>query len=428
MREKYSHINREERQVIYKMHKAGHTLRKIAEFIGRAASAAGSISRELRRNQHPFPVMRRHMSGLEKAAYAHERTKERRKIPRKHECLSDPEVRQKVIELLVKEGAAPLDISFRIPELLPGRSISPRTIYNFTKKRRPDLQEYLRLHGKPRKQRVVKRRGRFKEGAPTKRRIDERPAHIEQNIEFGNWETDCILSCKGGSGWGILTLRERKSRRRFFFLIPDLKAETVTDVLLEFFAGLPPHLRKTLTVDNGSEFEHLYKLEQRFPGFKVYYCHPHSPWERGQVENANGEFRWYFPKGTDFSLVDLAQVLEVEAKLNRRHMLCLGRKSSAAVFDAAWNNPSPIIFPEKPDLRGYRSLADEKISDSRPNLDFLFAQSWQTPQLGVPDSLLSSRSARGGLADEYFAWHQPAALFLAEETLHWRQNLIHLPP
>jgi IS30 family transposase len=420
MREKYNHFSREERQVIYKMHEAGSSLRKIAEHLGRSASAAGSISRELSRNKHPFPVMRRELSALEKAAYAHEQTKKRRRIPRKHESLSDPELRQKVIELLVKEGASPLDISFRIPELLPGRSISPRTIYYYTKKRRPDLQEYLRLHGKPRKQRVVKRRGRFKEGAPSKRRIDARPEHIEQYIEFGNWETDCILSCKGGSGWGILTLREKKSRHRFFFLLPDLKAETVTNVLLAFFALIPPHLRKTLTVDNGSEFEHLYKLEQRFPGFKVYYCHPHSPWERGQVENANGEFRWYFPKGTDFGLVTLAEIQEVEVKLGRRHMLCLGGKSAAAVFDAAWNNPSPIIFPEKTNRRGYRSLADE-------NLDSLFSHSWQTHQLCLPDSLLSSRSVRGGQVDDYFAWHQPAALFLAEETLHWRRNLIHLP-
>ena len=428
MREKFSHFNREERQVIYKMHEAEKSLREIAEFIGRSAGAAGSISRELRRNQHPFPVMRRELSGLEKAAYAHERTKERRKIPRKHESLSDPELRQKVIDLLVYEGASPQDISYRIPKLLPGRSIAPRTIYYYTKKRRPDLQESLRLRGKPRKQRVVKRRGRFKEGAPTKRRIDERPEHIGQYIEFGNWETDCILSCKGGSGCGILTLREKKSRHRFFFLLPDLKAETVTKVLLAFFALIPPHLRKTLTVDNGSEFEHLYKLEQQFPGFKVFYCHPHSPWERGQVENANGEFRWYFPKGTDFGLVTLAEVQAVEAKLGRRHMRCLNGKSAAAVFEAAWNNPSPIIFPEKPDLRGYRNLADEKKSAARPNLDFLFPPSWPTHQLCVPDALLGSQFVQSGLPAEPFAWHQPAALFLAEETLRWRQNLIHLPP
>lgn len=373
------------------MRSDGGTLREIGKYLGRGENAAGSISRELKRNRHKFPKVERGMRPLERAAYAHEKALERRRIPRKRSKLdSKPVLREKVIWFLEKEQASPRDISYRVPDELPGESIAYSTIYNFTKRHRPDLKQHLRLRGKPRRQRVAHRRSRFRVGAPAKKNIELRPGWVTERIEFGHFEADTIHSCKGGSGFAILTIRELKSRRRWFFPLANLKAETTLAVLQGFIRQFPPHMRKTLTVDNGPENELLYKLEAIFPGFRVYFCDPYCAWQRGSVENANGEFRWYFPKGTDFSNVPREEIWSVQDKLNRRRMLCLGGKSADSVFEQALKHP-PLI----------QLAAAEKAS--HPNAASLI-------QLATADVLRSE-----------------AALFHAA-GLHLKQKLNSAPP
>lgn len=359
-RQEFTQFTREERSLIYQMRSDGKRLREIGERLGRGANAAGSISRELERNRHLFPAVQRARSPLERAAYAHEKTLERRKLPRKREKLEvRPELRARVISLLVDEQAAPRDIAYRVVDELPGEKIAYTTIYNFTKYRRPDLKQYLRLRGKVRKQRVANRRSRFREGAPPKTNISLRPARVQDHIEFGHYEADTIHSCKGGSGAAILSLRELKSRMRWYFFITALKAEIVLAVLQGFFRNLPPHMQRTLTVDNGPENEHLYKLEHVFPGFKVYFCDPYSAWQRGSIENANGEFRWYHPKGIDFENVSPEEIWRTQDKLNRRRMCCLGGKSAQHVYEHALKHPPLIQLASADVLRSQAALYRE---------------------------------------------------------------------
>jgi IS30 family transposase len=247
-----------------------------------------------------------------------------------------------VIWLLVNEQSSPRDISYRIAEELPGERIAYTTIYNFTNSERTDLKAHLRLRGKARRQRVAHRRSRFREGAPPKTNIELRSAWVSERSEFGHYEADTIHSRKNGSGYAILSVRELKSRKRWYSLLADLKAETTLAALQGFFRLLPEHMRRTLTVDNGPENEHLSKLEKVFPGFKVYFCDPYCAWQRGAIENANGEFRWYYPKGTDFQDVPVEEIWKVQDKLNRRRMRCLGGKSSETVFEQARKHP-PLI-------------------------------------------------------------------------------------
>lgn len=342
-RKEFTQLTREERSLLHQMRQEGRSFREIARVLGRGEGAAGSLCRELKRNRHRFPGLERRMSAIERGAYAHERASERRQIPRKKGKLaSNPAMTERVIFLLAKEQASPLDISFRIAEEFPGQSLSYRTVYNFTKTDRTDLRQYLRLRGKPRRQRVKRRGSRFREGAPPKRNIEQRPFCVWDRSEFGHYEADTIHSCRDGSGYAILTVRELKSRKRWFFLLADLKAETTTAVLQGFLRMLPAHMRRTLTVDNGPENEHLCKLEQLFPGFKVYYCDAYCAWQRGSVENANGEFRWYHPKGTDFNNVSVREVWETQDKLNRRRMQCLKGKSAEMMFEHAVQHP-PLI-------------------------------------------------------------------------------------
>jgi len=349
---KYNHFCHEEIVSILQMRKKGIGFHTISMKLDRGANAGGSIKRFLDRNQHPCPGIWQELDVYEQARDLYERAQKKRKIPRKKSKLSSrPELKQKVIDLLVNEQASPRDISFRIPDELPGESIAYTTIYCFTKTERKDLREHHRLRGKERRQRLKPRSKQKKKCTPQKTNIEKRPSWVWDRTEFGHYETDTIHSCKNGSGYAILSVREMKSRQRWFFLVKDLKAETTLAVLRGFFRMLPQHMRRTLTADNGPEFAELYKLEGLFPGFKVYYCDPYCAWQRGSVENTNGEFRWYYPKGTDFKNVSVQEVWEVQDKLNRRRMLCLKGKSSEMVFQDAANNP-PLIQVVSADVLG----------------------------------------------------------------------------
>jgi len=348
-RKEYKHFTYEEVVFILQMRAKGLGFQDIGVRLGRGENAGGSIRRFLLRNKHPLAGVEKELDIDERARGMYERALKRRRIPRKKGKLeSDPELKSKVIYLLEQEQASPRDISFRIPDELPGRSIAYTTVYNFTKHDRTDLKQHLRLRGKLRKQRVRRKGNRFEKGAPPKRNIKERSDWVEDRTEIGHYEADTIHSCKNGSGYAILTVREIKLRYRWFFLITNLKAQTTLAVLQGFFRMLPPHMRRTLTVDNGPENEWLYQLEAVFPRFRVYSCDAYCAWQRGCVENANGEFRWYFPKGTDFKNVSHREIWEVQDKLNRRRMLCLGGKSAKMVFDDALNNPPliQIVGPE----------------------------------------------------------------------------------
>lgn len=358
-RKQYSQFKREERFLIYTMYDEGKSLREIGNYLGRGENAAGSISRELRRNRPESPFVRNRLSAAELGREAHIKTLFRRKRgKRKKKLDKKPELRRQIVDLLVNEQASPRDISKRLLE--KGDKIAYTTIYSFTKKERPDLRQYHRLRGKERKQRVVHQRSRFRVGVPAKRRIAARMASVLDHTEFGHLEVDTIHGARGGSGCAILTIRELKSRMRWFKPLLGLKAEETLAMLRGFFRSLPPHMRKTLTVDNGPENALLYELEELFE-LLVYYCDPYCPSQRGSVENANGEFRWYYPKGTDFQNVTSSQVWEVQDKLNRRRMECLGWKSAEDTFAEAVANPPLVRLVGAEELRSGDSLYHEVV-------------------------------------------------------------------
>ena len=246
---KYYHLSDEERLIAYRMRANGESLRKICRAVGRCETAAGSLSREFKRNEPKSPIVKRGLGPFEQARYASDKAKHRRKIPRKNfKLASDLELRDFVLKQLEDEEASPRDICWRVKRDLIGKSISHTTIYEHTKRNRGLLQK-LRRKGKPNKQRVTKRK------KPTcksikRRNISERSPLAEKGIEFGHYEIDTIVSPRGGSGFAILTLRELLSRMRWFFLLADLKAETTLSVARGFFSRLPMHMKRTLTADN----------------------------------------------------------------------------------------------------------------------------------------------------------------------------------
>ena len=354
-RSNYHHLSDEERFIAYPMRAKGISLRKICKALGRPETAAGSLSREFKRNEPRSPIVKQELDPYERARYASEKAKQRRCIPRKNYKLStELDLKEFVEKQLEDDEASPRDICWRVKKDLPGKSISHTTIYNHTKRNRGLVQK-LRRKGKPNKQQVTKRK-KPKDKSVKRRNISERSTLVEERREFGHYEADTIHSCKNGSGYAILSVRELKSRKRWFFLLTDLKAETTLAVLRGFFRLLLPHMRRTLTVDNGPENKDLYKLEDLYPGFKVYDCDAYCAWQRGSVENANGEFRWYYPKGTDFKDISLADIWKVQDKLNRRCMDCLGGKTADEVFLKALKNPPRIHLAGAEVLRSRDAL------------------------------------------------------------------------
>jgi IS30 family transposase len=129
--------------------------------------------------------------------------------------------------------------------------------------------------------------------------IHQRPAHVTDRLEPGHWEGDSIMG--PGNRSAIVTLIERRTRTvRLVHLGADRSAAAVRDGLIEVFSTMPPSMRRTLTWDRGTEMsQHLQMAAAT--GLAVYFCDPHSPWQRGSNENTNGLLRGYFPKGTDLS-------------------------------------------------------------------------------------------------------------------------------
>lgn len=317
-------------QQIYVMRGQGKSIREVAECLGRAAS---TVHRVISKYRHPSSAVWREMSLLERAKYSYEKLKAKRRGGGNHGRLRNQLVRGYVLAKLIDEHWSPEEIAGRITIDIADVSITSQTIYNFIRYERSDLRRFLMERGKPRRQRVVHPRGRFRQAAPMKRSIHDRPEFINIRREVGHWECDLIIS-KRGSSHAILSLIERVTRKKILRLIPNTRADTVHAALWAIFESLAPHMRKTLTLDNGAEFAYsrLIELERRYEGLKLYYCDPYAAWQKGSVENSNRDVRWYIPKGTDFAEVSKSFVAEVEERLGGRPLKCLGYKTPDECF------------------------------------------------------------------------------------------------
>jgi IS30 family transposase len=180
--------------------------------------------------------------------------------------------------------------------------------------------------------RVEQRRERIKD----KVMIADRPAEVTDRAVPGHWEGDLITGAANGSAIG--TLVERTTRFTMLLHLPaDHGATAVRDAITTTIATLPAALRRSLTWDQGIELsEHLrLTIEADLP---VYFCDPHSPWQRGTNENTNGLLRQYFPKSTDLSVHGPEDLARVAAALNGRPRKTLDWATPAETLAALLSN------------------------------------------------------------------------------------------
>ena len=343
-----------EREEIACLHEAGHDNAEIARRLGRHPS---TIGRELARNSgNSGPGG----SGGKRyrASTAQQRADENARAggrARPAKLASNLRLRREV-QTRLHQHHSPAQIARRLREDYPNDPemwVSHETIYQslFVQGRgglRRELAACLRTGRavrRPRRQ-AQARRARTGPGGPggpsaggvqNMVLISERPAEVEDRAVPGHWEGDLILGRNNTSAIG--TLVERATRYVLLLHLPARTdgvrahgAEAVAEAMIAKMAELPEQLLRTLTWDRGTEMANHAQIAAA-TGLDIYFCDPHSPWQRGSNENTNGLLRQYFPKGTDLSLWGPGYLDTVAAELNNRPRHTLNWRTPAEALD-----------------------------------------------------------------------------------------------
>ena len=274
--------------------------------------------------------------GRYRAVPAQRRAEDRAVRPKVARLAGNPRLRAWVQDKLT-ERWSPEQISVMLAREFPGdleMRVSHETICQsiYVQGRgalRRELAACLRTGRALRKPRrtVGERRGRI----PGMVMISERPAEVADRAVPGHWEGDLIL---GTASSAIGTLVERSTRFVLLLHLPGGHgAEAVAAAMAEAMAALPAQLRRSLTWDQGGPEMALHARIRTDTGLAVYFCDPHSPWQRGSNENTSGLLRQYFPKGTSLRAHGKEHLDAVAAQLNSRPRKTLGWKTPAQALD-----------------------------------------------------------------------------------------------
>lgn len=298
-----------ERGMIQMGRRSGLSYAEIGRAVGRNKSV---ICREVSRNTSA--------DGVYYASVAHVRAHQGRRRPKRFKLVEN-EALCLAIAQWMDQGWSPKLISSMLASVFAGdqtMQVSHETIYQalYVQTRgslRADLAQKLSLKRSKRVTAAIRKASSspYKEAFT----ISQRPAEVADRAVPGHWEGDLII---GSNGSAIGTLVERSTRFVILLHLPDRHtADEVATAMIREMRDLPEHLRASITWDRGSELAHYARIQTALDT-KLFFCDPHSPWQRGSNENTNRLLRFWFEKGTDLSAHSAADLRRIAATLNQR--------------------------------------------------------------------------------------------------------------
>jgi IS30 family transposase len=323
---RYQQLQPEDRVTLASLIQQKFTVRDIALVLGRSPS---TISRELLRNAQPAGY-----ASTAARACALQRRRQGR-VPNK---LHRDGVLFDVMRHFLGLRWSPEQLALTLACIFPKgheHRVSHETIYNCIyaqpvgELKRELIATLRHAHNK----RVPRSKGQDRRGQiPDMVSIHLRPPEIEDRQFPGHWEGDLIKGAANASAVG--TLVERTSRLLMLIKLPEFKPASAANVMQAFsdkLLGIAAPMRQSMTYDQGREMT-MHKELSRRTDIAVYFCDPHSPWQRGSNENTNGLVRQYLPKGSDLSGYSQEQLDAIADQINNRPRKGLGVRSPLAVY------------------------------------------------------------------------------------------------
>jgi transposase, IS30 family len=327
----YSHLSLAERVFIETQLSLGIVPSAIARGLGRAPT---TVLREMRRNRgktgQPCGCP---CAGNYRSLPADRRARRLAAKPRVQARMGHGSALWECVIGHLRRGLSPAQIARTLARMAEPIQLSYETIYNslYAMPRGQLRSELLKL---TRRRHHVRRPHRGNKGPrkppiPEMVLIDQRPIEAEQRLIPGHWEGDLMIGKANRSQVGVLV--DRKSLFLALVKLDSPRPDHVAPAFAQILNRFESQLRRSLTFDQGSEMRHYQRLQQS-TGIRVYFAHPHSPWERGICENTNGLLRQYLPKGTDLSILTQDELDDIAWAMNTRIRKSLGWKAPAELF------------------------------------------------------------------------------------------------
>ena len=333
MEKRYAHLSSQERERIAIGVAQGQSARAIARALCRSNS---SISREIQRNTAE------HYSGVIAHEMARHRLRKARRPARLHYRGLNNGLWCNVVRQL-RRGLSPQQTACRLKARHPNQPefwVSHQTIYRAIYllprgELKRELMDCLRRDGRPYKQPGASSQSRRRW---IEHLITERPVEAEDRLTLGHWEGDLVIG-QGKSSQAIGVLYERTTRHIRLLKLERHDAWSTYRGFKRALRYVPATFCRTLTYDQGSEMAEHRRLTAA-TGIQVFFCHPHSPWQRPGCENVNGLIREYLPKGYPLDNVGQAVLDKIAYRLNTRPRKTLNYRTPNEVWKAMTNGAS----------------------------------------------------------------------------------------
>jgi IS30 family transposase len=332
----YRQLDLDERRRLFRLVEARVPVAVIARELGRHRS---TIHREIGRNRVPLPVDPRWRRYDDHGAFegyfplaaqdlARQRRRRRGKLQR-HGDLS----RHVVARL--EAGWSPQQIAGRLKlDSTTTGTVCHETIYQHVYGPEGREAQLWRLLPKSRRQRRPlhgrKPRASF---VPPDRAILHRPPEVLDRQAFGHWEGDLLIFQKAHGKANLTSMVERQTRFTVLLSNPDRRSEALIGRIGQALQAFPRAACRTITFDRGTEFA-AWPLLATQAGAEAWFCDPHSPWQKGAVENANGRIRRFLPAERNLTELAASELDNIAAKLNATPRRCLGWRTPKEAFEA----------------------------------------------------------------------------------------------